>query len=391
MPNGTDKQGSNQDAPLSPGEATDATSVDASNTPDSTPPSSSEQDSTPQSSSGQDNQGSDQKGSEPETMADAIAAAIDESTKTDTDKGEKPAEGEGEKPAEGDGSDADADAKDGAKAEDGAEKSKEPAEDGSDNDEDADITDAEIEAMRPKARTRFKKLLSQRNEALREAQSLKVEAESFRNIQAYMAENGIEQQDAAVSFQVIADAKSGDMVRLNSALDQLLPLVQRLQEATGRAVPPELNDQVQSGELTEEVARQISQDKHARTFAQQQAELARQQAQQAQQQLAWQQNATAVQTWEQQIRATDPDFGKKADAMRRVAQALITERGAPKSPAEAVEYAKAAYAEAGKWFQAARPALQPSRPTPPQNSATRTGLAPAPTSLEDVISQALAS
>jgi hypothetical protein len=53
-----------------------------------------------------------------------------------------------------------------------------------------------------------------------------------------------------------------------------------------------------------------------------------------------------IDQWEAETRRKDPDYPVKAAAVRRIGQALLQERGAPQSPAEARQLVQAAYDEA---------------------------------------------
>lgn len=354
----------------SPGDTAD---ISANDTPTT------DTDSTPQSSSGSETTTTDND-TGPASLEDAIAAALEPSTDADAAT------------PEGETSDADADdqtdetsdkAEDTEEPPDGTVKNGSPGEDDAD-----DLSDDEIAAMRPKAQKRVKQLLSQRNEARREVEALKGDATNYQQIRQYMTTNQLGDQEVAELFQLGADLKSGNPDRLGKFLDRVMPLVQRAMEATGRALPQDLQEQVDSGDMTEDVARNMSRTRTQAAFAEQQAQQAQRQTAQVQTSVAQAQINLAVTQWQEHIRQTDPDFDMKADAMTRVAQAMVAEKGLPKTPAEAVEYAKAAHAEVSRWMKSARPAPKPSRAAPTSQTAPRSGLAPAPTSLEAIINQA---
>lgn len=333
-----------------------------------------------------------QSPAEPQTMADAIAAAFDSKAFKDaatstTDLDGNPVEppapaADAEKPAAeaatGEDKEADATAKTGE--EPGTDEAKELP----------DPTEAELAGMKPGIRRRVQTLLGQRAAARQEAEEFRGEAGSYRTIRTFMSDNRLQDDEVAELFMLGADLKSGDPVRLKAFVDRVMPRLQLALEATGQALPQDLTGQVDAGEMTEAAARELAQARHERTFAQ--ARTQELQTQQTTKQVTDAQATihSSVLEWHQQTRASDPDFDLKLDVMKRVAQAIVAERGRPANPTVALEYAKQAYAEATDMVRKAQPKPSASRPTPTQGitSASRTNAQPAPASLADAIGQA---
>lgn len=261
---------------------------------------------------------------------------------------------------------------------------------------DDDPTDDELKAMRPGARRRVTELLSQRNTARRERddfagklQAAEADATNYREVTAFMAQARLEPAEVRELFDIGAKLKSADPKQLNEALSILLPLTTGLLELTGRAVPADLKSKVDAGEMTEEIARQMARDRATARMAQQTtqrvtSEVAQQQrrAQQTNYQTAI---SGAVDSWVQGIRKTDLDFDRKSQAMEDAAYAILMRRGPPQSPEQAVEYAKEAYARVNANFRAAAPRPVATRPSPSGSSGNRSGLTPAPKTLEEAI------
>lgn len=328
---------------------------------------------------------------EPQTMADAIAAAFDSkafadaATSPDLDGNavEPPApaadpDKTSDEDAPGEDKEADATAKTGE--EPGTDEAKDLT----------DPTEAELAGMKPGIRRRVQTLLGQRAAARQEAEEFRGDAGSYRTIRTFMSDNRLQDDEVAELFIIGADLKSGDPTRLKAFVDRVMPRLQMALEATGQALPQDLTGQVDAGEMTEAAARELAQARHERTFAQ-----ARTQELETQKttQLTTEAQATihsSVLTWHQQTRASDPDFDLKLDVMKRVAQAIVAEKGRPPTPAVALEYAKQAHAEATDMLRKAQPKLSASRPTPTQvvTSASRTNAQPAPSNLADAIGQA---
>lgn len=337
------------------------------------------QDAAPPSSSGQDTPAPADQG--PKSMAEAIEAAL-KATPSETAQPEKK-EGEAAKdPADPNGSDKASDAD--------PAKSTGTVEDGASEKDLEDPTDDEIKALKPKVQRRVQQLLSQRNESRRERDALKPDAESFQQIRNFMQVNSLQDSEVAELFEIGAALKSGDPTRLAQFLDRVMPTIQGVLEATGRSVPRDLREQVNNGELSEDAAKRLGQERYGRLAAEERARRTDQQVQTQNQTQATATIRNAVADWQTQARRLDPDFDLKADAMKRAAQAMVAEKGLPQTPEQAVEYAKAAYVEVNSWMSRAKPAPKPTKPAPASGpSANRTGLTPQANSLTDIVKNAL--
>lgn len=357
-------------------------------------------DTTPPSSSG-DPDGSrvaDTPSEEPASLEDAIAEAFDADPNAapkkpvvSDDEDDEADDPDATSEAGGDGDPEAASEDDDDADTDGDGKAKAETDKSDDDKEDADPDEDELKAYRPAARKRVKQLLSQRNAARREAESLKPAAQQYQALRTYMAQNDLADQEVADLFKLGADLKSGDPARLKTFLERVTPFVQMAQEALGQTVPQDLQEQVDAGEMTEAAARELA--KHRRNAELAQTRATRQSEQQRQQEVARQTQAhqakmaEGLRTWTEQKAASDPDFARKQDAMKVIAQGLVAERGLPKTPEDAIRYAEEAYRLVGGVSKPARKATRPSPST--SASPSRAGVSPAPTTLEDVIEAGL--
>ena len=370
------------------GEPTNPVTPAPSVTPDAT---------TPATSSGQDttretSPETTAPPAQPASMADAIAAAFDEAVKIEPAKETAPAQGETVP------SDATADTPKLTGEEPGTDKTAatETPDDASDDttaEGTADIPDPtseELAAMAPGSRRRIRQLLDQRKTLRHEISSLSPDATGYRTIRQFMAKNELADQEVAELFQLGADLKSGDPARLQAFVDRVMPRVQQALEATGRAIPTDLQARVDTGEMTEDAAQEMARLRHARTHADQRAQASQKQAQTAATTQVRGDIQQAVLAWHNQVRQSDPDFDLKTDVMHRVAQAIVAERGHPTTSAQAVEFAKLAHDEATRLARQFQPQKIATRPTPNTTtaSANRSGVRPAPQSLADAIGHA---
>lgn len=339
--------------------APDAASPEASATQD---------ENTAASSSGQDNS-TDVSQNEAPTLESVVAAALTQ----DAPKTEAEAKADDGTPAG-----------DTQQKTDGDKSTPEANAEGEGDELPDDPTDEELADLRAKPRKRIAKLLSQRNAARRELEALQPDAQNYRAIRTYMTETGLVNDDVANLFKFGAHLKTGNF---EEAFKIAEPFFRVILEGTGRAIPQDLRGRVASGEMTEDSARLVARERMARAAAEQRVEMTETRVQEDRASAHVHAIKSATAEWEASIRATDLDFDLKAEAMKRFAVALVAEKGLPKNPQEAVQFAQKAYDDATAFLRAARPAPRPSRPAPsPGTSSPRSAPSNStPTSLQDAI------
>jgi hypothetical protein len=226
---------------------------------------------------------------------------------------------------------------------------------------DTDPTEAELKRLKPETRRRFERLLQQRDEARTQLTQAEPELAQHRQLQGYLREHELAPDDVNMLLGVGACLRRGDF---KGFLAGVMPYVQASEEALGLRLPPDLQQQVNDGLVSEAAAKELIQTRHrahqAEFRVQQDAEVRGRQSQE-------QQVLTVRQTidnWEAETRRKDPDYPAKAAAVRRIGQALLQERGAPRTAEEARSLVQAAYDEATTMLVKARPAPQPTRRTP---------------------------
>jgi hypothetical protein len=230
---------------------------------------------------------------------------------------------------------------------------------------DADPTDEEIQALRPRTKARIEKLLAQRNDARSEADALKPDVAKWQQMDGYLKRHDLAPEDVNLLLGVGAALRRGDFQAFR---DGVMPYLELCNQHLGLSLPPDLQDQVDTGEISQDAAKELSVARltNARLQGQQQARTQAAQAaeQEAQQVRTAQVVTNAVMSWEADVKARDPDYAKKAQAVLRVSQALIAEHGRPTTAEAAVALANHAYEEATRMFAAAMPAPVPTRPQP---------------------------
>ena len=243
----------------------------------------------------------------------------------------------------------------------------------------ADPTEAELAAQAPKTRQRIEKLLAERNAVRAEIAALQPAVAKWNQMEGYLKRHDLAAEDVNLLLGVGAALRRGDFKAFR---DGVLPYVQLAEQALGLSLPPDLNAKVEAGELTAEAAKELSVARIANARLQGEAKARTNQdtARRTADEQARVSNEVqgAVTAWEADVKGRDPDYARKASAVLRITQAIIAEKGRPRTAAEAVGLAKSAYEEATRMFAAARPAPVPTLPQPNGAAAVNTDARPAP-------------
>tara|TARA_R110002074_G_scaffold126286_3_gene264231 strand:- start:826 stop:1776 length:951 start_codon:yes stop_codon:yes gene_type:complete len=223
---------------------------------------------------------------------------------------------------------------------------------------------------------RFKKVLEERN-------AYKDSAEKFDVMQNYLADNQLSGDEAAKGLEIMALMRSDPMAALNA----LKPYVQNLSQAAGIVLPQDIQTRVDDGYLDEDAGRELA----VARAGQQRANAQVDQYAQAQQNEATQQHvnsmAQTVTAWEQKTRQSDPDFELKQEEIDDRIRVLVSERGRPNTPQDAISMAKEAYGAVNTRFQTRFADRRPIKSA----SGGKIGGSPQaePQSLQDAIANAL--
>lgn len=260
-----------------------------------------------------DSSAASEKEGQPETMLDAVKAAISPS---DTEKSPD---------SETDGSKAEAASESEAKAEE---------------EELGDPTEEELSLYKPKTQRRMRQLLEERNAVRAELETVKSRAESFDRINDFVAKNGLSEEDVNVGFGIMA-AIANDPRR---ALEALTPIYQQLQSQVGAVLPQDLAEDVRLGYISEQRAYELAQTRAQANFTSQRAERERETYQreqmQRQQTAHVEAVAGAVTSWERAKSANDPDWNLKQARIGELMELEVRRSGYPQSAKHAVELAE---------------------------------------------------
>lgn len=250
-----------------------------------------------------------------------------------------------------------------------------------------DPTEAELAKLQPTTRKRFERLLAQRNQARRELETLRPELEKSRQLQGYLTQNQLAPDDVNLLLGVGASLRRGDY---KAFLEGVTPYVMAAQEALGLRLPRDLQSQVDQGLVTAEVASEMTRTRWRAGEAEHRLNEQITANTRQNQQAVLTQVQSAVDSWEANIRTRDPDYPQKAVAVRRFAQALLQERGAPRSVQEAVGLVQSAYDEATRELMRVRPAPKATRAVPTGNQGSTVSAPRAPQTMKEAALAALA-
>ena len=218
---------------------------------------------------------------------------------------------------------------------------------------------------------RWKEMVSERD-------ALKPKAEQYEKITTFMKNNALSENEMVEGFKVMAMMKQDPAEAykaLRSYVDKLAPLA-------GEVLPEDLKKRVDEGFDSEESAKELARLRAEREFnaaRQREAELARQHEEAAARQQAL---VTAVESWEREVEAKDPDWSKKYNLVQdRVRVLLSTER--PANPSDAIKLASRALADVNASLSSVTGRNTPLRA--PTSSMSSASTRPAPRSLLDVV------
>lgn len=176
-------------------------------------------------------------------------------------------------------------------------------------------------------------------ELLGRVKATAADATRYQNIQGFLDQHGLGAAEAAEALVVAGLMKTNPA----AAWERLKPAMQRLLQAAGEILPPDLETRVQTGELSREVAFEVS-----RSRAQIQSVQARQQFEQRQfqDQQVRQQTQVLVDTaqaWAVERHAKDPAFGAKEPLLMDAIAGLQRREGLPATPDGVRDQLKRAY------------------------------------------------
>ena len=179
---------------------------------------------------------------------------------------------------------------------------------------------------------RFKQLITERN-------SLRGDAGEYRKITAFMDANALTAEEAANGVTIMGLAKLNPV----EAFKQVAPWFKSLAIAAGEILPDELQQRVQKGELTKDVAFELSRTKAATTAQQVRQQFEQQRGQRMQQTEASTAIHNAAVSWEQDRQLKDPNFAAKLPRIQKEIAWLHAQGQRPTTPDGVTKQLKTVY------------------------------------------------
>jgi len=273
-----------------------------------------------------------------------------------------------------------------ASDEQGEVKAEDESSEETEQDDSSDDEQAPPEATAA-VRKKVNKLLRQRRELRDEVAQLRAPAEIGQQLANFQQANGLDTGDIVEALDILTLVKRGDY---QGFYDRLAPLIRHAQEVIGVVLPSDLQQRVSQGQMTAEAARELATTRFERANYEVQTRQMHAQQQSAHVHRVKDDVQRSVSSFEERLAASDPDYAKKQDAIRRVAQARLFERGGRiQSVEEALQITQEAYNEVNAQFRRLQPAVRATTPTPGRSNPQTPQSRPQPKSLMDAVKMAL--
>lgn len=225
-------------------------------------------------------------------------------------------------------------------------------------------------------------------QVLGKLKAAETDAQRYRNVETFIGEQGLTGDEAAELLQI------GGLIKTNpvEAWKRVLPTIQQLAIAAGEVLPADLRQRVQAGEVSQEVAMDLSRQRAANQSLTARQNWERESSQQRQVVELQQQIGSTVNSWESERRARDPNFEAKLPAIEREVAWLQSKEGKPRSVEGVREQLQRAYTAVSASFAAPTPAAaKPATKRPVTGGQVNGNVRSEPTSTLDIIEQVVAA
>ena len=227
---------------------------------------------------------------------------------------------------------------------------------------------------------RWKEMISERD-------GYKQSHEELSGLKGYMTNAGLSTDEVNNGFEIMRLIKHDPA----QALAALKPYVDQLEQITGVHLSSDIQERVDEGYLDEDSARELSELRSRNTLATQASERATAEANTIRQQTQVTQHAdqvsSAVSEWENKWSSTDPDYKLKQPKVMEKIELNLLKYGPPKTREQAVELAESCRQQVNADFTALRPRKGEVKPITGGSSPKSTA---EPTTLMEAINAGLA-
>lgn len=335
-----------------------------------------------------DNQGAPPTESPPvEKKDDNKSLGIVDAVRAALDKGK-------EQPSSSDDDEDDGEIVDPAKSAEGVKS--EEGEEGED-----DLTKEEFSALKPKTQRRIEKLARQNTTLTTEVEQLRPKAQALDAFHTITRNGNLNKEDVNTIFHIGVLMKNDPA----KAYEVLKPIIAQLQEMVGEILPKDLQDQVTTGRIAPDAAKELSRLRANQNVSvsiqQQNAERDKQDrtARAAEQSRTLQNDVgTAITKWENDWKASDPDYSLKSSRVNEAIELelnralILAKDGKPNHLPRNVEEAVKLANDIKKRVEKEMRQFLPKRNTPLTHvtgNGVTNGSKPVPKSMNDVVRMAV--
>lgn len=195
----------------------------------------------------------------------------------------------------------------------------------------------------------FKKLVSSRNEARQQAETLKPLAERQSTIEQYCLSNGITPQQFREALEIQALINSDP----TKAAERLKPVFEQLAKFQGTSLPKDLQEQVDAGTLPLEYAQRLARAEATRDFDRSRSEMNERNTRESM-------VRQALTAWEENVKRSDPDYVRKSSGVLNRFVALSAAHPGM-TPDKAIALAQQALEEETKYVSGFLPKAAPTK------------------------------
>lgn len=308
----------------------------------------------------------------PQTMADAVRAALSKGEEQSSGSGE----GEGEKPG------------------DSADPTKAKAKEG-EEEELGELTDEELKSYKPKTQRRFKQLDEQNKALTAELEQAKPLGDRFLQIEKFTKDANLTREDVNTGFNIMKLMKNDPV----AAYEALTPIYSVLRELVGVELPADLRDRVAKKEISPEAAQEMSRLRAKDGLTTNQRQVQQEQDKQRQAETQTRQVETVktdvgkvISDWETRQKGSDPDYAlKQGRIMERVELEILKGFQSGKSIINSAQDAVNLANRVKKEVDAEMKKFAPRRQamTPVIGSGATNGSKPVAKSVHDAVAQAV--
>lgn len=189
-----------------------------------------------------------------------------------------------------------------------------------------DLSEEELNRLRPKTRKRIDNLLRDRSERDQRIAALEPKVEQFEKIVSFVEEAGLSKDEVNQGFGVMRDLKRNP----ERAYATLKPIVDQLAIMVGEALPDDLRQEVQYGRITEAHARELSRARSQSKFSNERLESTERQAAERRERegrlTQVNEASNAVSELERQREKTDPSWKLKQPLVTELMESEVLRR-----------------------------------------------------------------